>query len=268
MIGLQQAAPVQQAAASFFVPITVAYLAACGGWLLLARLLPGLRLWPPPEQEAQARSSRPWLDLGVALLAAAAVLALGQAYNAGWLLPSGEGIASYVSFNVNTLLIFSPLFAVMLLRRQGPDSVYLSARALPQKLAAGAALALVGLAVFLGLRGELDRAPAVLAGTVAPRSLEHAIPVFLEGVAVAFLFVRLRWALGAPAALLVPCLLFAAAHVHGDIEQGRPAAGVVAFFALNTLLPCAIFAVVARSRDVVWIGVVHYVLDVAIEAFG
>ncbi len=173
-----------------------------------------------------------------------------------------------MAFNLNTLLIFSPLFAVAAVCRHGLASMFLSARGLPLKLAVGLALALLGLAVFLGLRGELHRAPDVLAGAVAPRALAHALPVFLEGVALAFLYVRLRWALRSVAALLLPCVLFAAAHVPRGIDEGQALGEIAAFFALNVLLPLPILWVVVRSRDVIWIGVVHFVLDVAIDAFG
>jgi membrane protease YdiL (CAAX protease family) len=115
--------------------------------------------------------------------------------------------------------------------------------------------------------GELALVPDTLARSVRGRSLNHLLPVFLEGVAVAFLWTRLAGVLGPRAALVVPCLLFAAAHVPSGIERGDGPWTLAAFFALNTLLPLAILANVARSRDVVWVGVAHYFLDVAIRAF-
>ena len=67
--------------------------------------------------------------------------------------------------------------------------------------------------------------------------------------------------------LVVPCLLFAAAHIPRQLEAERGAGAIAAFFALDTLLPMAIFATVIRSRDVVWIGFAHYVMNVATGAF-
>jgi len=42
---------------------------------------------------------------------------------------------------------------------------------------------------------------------------------------------------------------------------------IAAFFLLNTLLPTAVLYVVQRSADCIWIGIVHYLMDVAIDAF-
>ena len=122
--------------------------------------------------------------------------------------------------------------------------------------------------VFCGVRGEWGRIPEVLAETVGGRELAHFVPVFLEAVGVAFVFVRLQWVMGRTWALLVPCLLFALAHVPGQLDDGRSAFHIAAFFALDTLLPLVIFAVVVRSRDVIWIGFAHYIMDVAIDSFG
>ena len=67
--------------------------------------------------------------------------------------------------------------------------------------------------------------------------------------------------------MLIPCLLFAIAHVQRGIDSGQTTSELIAFFVLNTALPFVIFLTVVRSRDVVWIGLVHYLLDVATRAF-
>jgi hypothetical protein len=208
----------QQASAAFFVPIVAAWLGVCLLWWALDRARPGLwpRVEPPP-------SERPWLDFGLVFVVAAALLGVGQLYRAGWLLPAATGAWSHLTFNLNTLIIYSPLFLALALRRQPLSTVYLSARGLGTKLAVGAVLALSGLALYQTLRGELAAFPAVLGEAVA--------------------------------------------HVPRGIESGLGPAEIAAFFCLNTLLPLAIFFVVFRSRDVVWVGVVHYLLDIAIDAF-
>jgi hypothetical protein len=82
---------------------------------------------------------------------------------------------------------------------------------------------------------------------------------------MAFAFVRLRWVIGTAAAIAIPSLLFAAAHVPGQVEAGRDVVHIAVFFAFNTALPAAILWTVQRSRDVVWIGLVHYLMDIAIR---
>jgi hypothetical protein len=253
---------VQQAALAFFGPVTVAWLVICGVWLLFAR---SQALRPGPFPKAPPR---PWRDVGLALTAAAAVLALGEAYRRRWLLPAADGWRGLLLFDCNQLIIFAPVFVVMLVRGQGLDTALVPRMAWGMRFLVGALLGLLGSVVLLGMRGELAKGPALLLDAVSLRSLAHFLPVFLEGVGIAFLFVRLRWAMGPWRALLVPSLLFAAAHVPRDIQEGHSPGHVIAFFVFNTLLPLVILGAVVRARDVVTLGVAHYVMDVAIEAFG
>ena len=167
----------------------------------------------------------------------------------------------------NTLIIYSPIAVALWAQRQPASAVLLSRTALGRKLVTGLLLAVLAVTVYLGLRGELGLMATTAARCVEGRSLAHFLPVFLEGVAVAFLWTRLRAAVGPVPSLLIPCLLFAAAHVPRAIEERQSVATIAAFFVFNTMLPLAILATVARSRDVVWVGVVHWFMDVAIRAF-
>lgn len=108
--------------------------------------------------------------------------------------------------------------------------------------------------------------PAILSRLLEPQRLVNLPAIVLEGVAVAFVFVRLRWALGLGPAVLVPAMLFAAAHVPGQLHQGHRLAYVIAFFVFNASLTTAVLLVADRSADVLWLGLIHYVLDVAIAA--
>jgi hypothetical protein len=135
------------------------------------------------------------------------------------------------------------------------------------KLITGLVLGIAAVAIYLGVSGRLGDLPGVLLESVMPRSLEHALPVFLEGVALAFLFVRIRWTFGLPAALLIPSLLFAISHIPRQLNDNLPPEHIALYFALNTLLPVAILYVVQLSADVIWLGIIHYLMDVAIRAF-
>lgn len=251
----------QTATSDFFVPLAIAYLAACGGWLAFdARRK--LRLEQPPD----AGTSRPYFDLGLTFAAVAGIFAWGEVYRRGWLLPTGDGILGGAGWLINNAVIYSPLAMVLTYRRQGTETIFLTLRNLPTKLALGTALGVVSVLLFLAARGETSRISEIATAAVNPRTMVNFVPVFLEGVAVAFIFVRLRWACGTTVALVLPALLFALAHVPGQMEVGRSAIVMLAFFAFNSALVVAILATVARSRDVIWIGMVHYLLDIAIRA--
>jgi hypothetical protein len=251
----------QSATWHFLAPVAVAYLAACGGWLCYDRMR-GLTRGQRPRDE----SNRPWLDFALAIAAAAGIFALGEVYRRGWLLPTGNDWRGRLGWTVDNLIIFSPIAAVLVLRRQGVDTLFLSAYRLPEKIVLGVVLGVASLSTYSAMRGEIDQIGPRLAASVEPEKLVDFLPVFLEGVALAFGFVRFRWLVGTAAALVVPAMLFAAAHVPGQVANDRTLVYMAVFFAFNSTLAAAILWTVARSRDVVWIGIVHYLMDVAIEA--
>lgn len=253
---------VQTATTDFFVPIALAYIAVCVVWLV-TRAVAQSR-W---EEEPHRETERPWLDFGMIFVAAISVLGIGQVYRQGWLLPALPGAWGNLTAAINLCIPYVPLFLIVAIRRQPLDTVWISKRALPWKIGTGILAALVGVFVFYGARAELERLPEVVTGLMKSRSWVHAPAVFLEAVAVAFIFVRLRWVSNSVIAIAVPCTLFALAHVPSGFASDRPLWEIGAFFVFNSALAALIFSVVMRSRDVIWIAIPHFVLDIAIRAF-
>jgi hypothetical protein len=251
----------QTASAYFLLPVAAAYLTICGLWLVY-----DWRRRMSASEPELPRSEHPYWDLALTVAAAAGILLLGAAYRRGWLLPAAGGVPGRVGWLVDNAIIYSPIAAVLIYRRQSTATVFLSGLRWVEKILLGLALGVVAVAVYCGLRGELGEVPRYLQSAVAGDKVVDFVPVFLEGVALAFAFVRLQWAIGRKAAILIPCLLFAAAHVPGQVESGRDFPHMAVFFAFNTALPAAILSTVARSRDVVWIGLAHYLMDIAIRA--
>ena len=246
----------------FFVPIIVAYFAAAGLWMLLPRLRPGL--WPA---RSRLETDRRWLDFALVFVAVAAVLGAGELFRRDLLLPAREGLIGDLFWWLNNLIIYSPLFFILAARRQTTQTVYLTTERLWLKLVVGLVLGGASVAIYTGLRGELTAWPEVLAGSVHRENLRHFLPVFLEGVAVAFAFVRLRWSVGLWPALLIPSALFAAAHIPQQMEGGMAALEMIAYFGTTGLVAFGVLYVLERSRDIVWIGIVHYLMNIAIGAF-
>jgi len=251
----------QTATAYFLLPVAAAYLTACALWLAYDRRFKLCQSEPPLGE-----SDHPYWDLLFTVVAGAGIFLLGAAYRAGWLLPTGDTAAGRIGWLVDNAIIYSPIAAVLVIRRQSSRTLFLSATRLPEKILLGLALGVVAIVVYSALRGELPLVPGYLASTVDVDKLVNFVPVFLEGVALAFAFVRLRWAVGVTAAIAIPSILFAAAHVPGAIEAERGPSYIAIFFAFNTVLPAAILWTVGRSRDVVWIGLAHYLMDIAIRA--
>ena len=252
----------QQIEWRFFLPVLAAYCLPALG--LLAYVRSSGSIWPAA---APFRPARPWLEFWIAIGAALAVLAMGQAYRAGWLLPTSDTIWGRLAWVLDNLLIFAPLFIVMLWRRQPLSTAWISPGRLWLKLAAGLLCGLLGLAIYLGLRSELDQAGAVLTHALDPAALVNFPAVLLEGVALAFLFVRLRWAVGFWPAALLPAVLFALAHFPGAIADGADWQRLLAFGLFNTGIVVAILALLENVQDVIWLALLHHLMDAAIQAY-
>ncbi len=122
--------------------------------------------------------------------------------------------------------------------------------------------------VFQLLRGDIAATPQALQKSISLHALSHFPAVFLEAVAVAFVFVRLRWVVGTFWAIAIPSVLFALGHVPSGIEYDRTVTELLTFFMFNSCFAATICGVVAKSRDVIWIAIPHYILDVASGLFG
>lgn len=252
----------QQATLLFFGPVAVAYLVAASVWLIYDLKFPGRWL-----REPLPPSSRPYRDFFLAIIAAAGIGIFGALYRAGWLLPTGDDWTGRLGWTIDNLIIFSPLAVVLIARRQGLETVFACPKQVVTKITAGVVLGVLAVSLYHVLRGELLSIDNTLRAALSPEALSNFVPVFLEGVAIAFLFVRLRWAFGHIPSLVVPALLFAASHVPGSIADGESWAKIVAFFLFNSALTVALLYVIQRSQDVIWFGIIHYLMDVAIKAF-
>ncbi len=253
---------IMQSNAFFMVPIVLCYGIICGLWFLLDRKGWLWRIAPIKTPE------KPWVEFLVAILVAIAVLAVGQLYSYGWLLPSPENkIGAGISWMLNNVIIFSPIWGVLIIRKQSLSTVLLSKNDLVKKVIFGLVSSLIGIVVFIGLRNEWGRFSEILSHALTYKSLINFPAVFFENVALAFLFVRFRWVVGAKWAIIIPAIIFALAHVPGSIAEGDPWGHILTFCVLTSSLTVMILYTAYRSRDILWLGFVHYLIDVTIKAF-
>ncbi|MEM7296657.1 MAG: CPBP family glutamic-type intramembrane protease [Bacteroidota bacterium] len=253
---------IMQSNSFFILPLTVSYLAICGLWFLLNKYR---KSWQIVFIDT---SKKPWVDLILGIVAAVAILAIGQLYSAGYLIPRIDNeLLNRLTWPLNNILIFSPIFIVLILRKQNLKTVFISKRDLPIKLTFGLASSFIGIVLFTALRGEWNRIPEILNHAIQAETLSNFPAIFFENMAVAFLFVRLKWVVGIKWAISIPALLFALAHVPGSLAEGDPWSHILTFFFLTGSLTTVILYTAYRSRDIIWLGVVHYFMDVVIKAF-
>ncbi len=253
---------IMQSNTFFIIPLTAAYGTICLMWFLLARL--GWS-WKP---SAIAIPDKRWTELLWAIPTIIGVLVFGQLYTAGWLIPSATDVVlDRLSWVANNFIIYSPIFLNLYLRKQGTSTIFISHAGLGKKLIFGTVSTTLGILVFVGLRGEWERLTDIVLSTFSWHGLGNFPAIFFENIALAFLFVRLKWAVGTKWAIGVPSILFAVAHVPGSLAEGDPWGHILTFFFLTGGLTVFILYTAYRSRDIIWLGVAHFVMDVAIKAF-
>ena len=234
--------------------LLVGYGAAVAGWWALARLIPSL--WPRREPD---RFASPWREVGWAVLGGLGVVAVGQLYVHGWLLPKREPVAPLIEA-LNQVLIFAPILAVPLLRRHSLRTAWLPLDRLVARLFVGLGLAALAILAFTLVREGSDPWPRVVPRVYQPGNFGLAVQVLCEDVAIAILFVRIAAAIGLRGAIVLVACLFAAAHIPSMLATGASAAEV-AGLALDAGLGLVVIGTAQRSADVWWLWCVHYAMD-------
>lgn len=197
--------------------------------------------------------------MGFVLIAIVLVLVLGQLWSRGIRLPNTGAMGPFFE-SINQLIIFAPILAVPIVRRDNLASAWIRLDRLPLRVAVGVGLSLVALLLFAVLEQGAPSWIDSVAGVYRPSKVHLAVQVLLEDLAIAILFVRLSAAAGPRAAILVVAGLFAAAHIPAMLAQGdllAEFAGLLRDVGLGVL----VLGTVSRSADVAWLWPVHYSLD-------
>lgn len=240
--------------AGHYTPLALSYLVGLGGWLLAARLLPGV--WPP---ETVSPFPHPWRELGIALAGGVGVVAMGQLWSAGIRLPE-DGAAGPLLGTINQAFIFAPILAVPAWRRQPWSSAWLPSSRIATRLLVGLAISTLAVGAYSLLRQGADP-PWILLGRIWRYDrIDEMAQVLFEDLTIAILFVRLAGAIGGSRATVGVACLFAAGHVPAMLSGGATGpelAGLVRDAALGV----AVILVLRRSRDVLWFWCLHFCLD-------
>jgi len=250
---------IQQNELVFYLPVISGYLVAC---LVAWRLFLSFDLWGQLKDE---RPEKPVKELIFSLLAVVLIFVIGRFYEAGFLLSSKQYPSAV--WIVNNLIIFSPMFLCLWWRKQHLESVLISFHAIHKRLSVGLVAAILGVATFLLLRAEGFRWVEVLSRGIVPKNLANFVAVFLEGMVIAFLFVRLRWVSNLKIALAVPSILFAIGHLPSMIADGDPWWHMTLMSLVTGTISVFVLFTCCKARDIIWLGIVHYFMDVAIRAF-
>lgn len=253
---------IQEVSLNFFAPITIAYLCACLLLLLANKLFKRL------SDEELSPPNGPYREAFASLIAVVGLLLIGNFLRLDKMF-STELTEPWKGFFwvIVTLEIYSPVLLSLWFRHQDLRSVYVDHYGWPLKALIGLALGICCSVIFLLLRNEAYRLSEIPMQLVQWKSLKNFPAVFMEGVTVAFLLVRLQWAFGIRISILIPSLLFAAAHIPNSLAEGRTLIEVLFFVLLNSGICAFVLYTCFKTKDVIAFGIVHYFLDVCIKAF-
>ena len=224
------------------------------GWLVFNRLIPDL--WPACSAP---HFEKPWKEVGWALLASLGIIAIGQLYQAGIRLPV-SGAMGQILESVNQLAIFSPVFLLLYFRKQPLTTAWLPAKSVWLRIAVGLVLALLAIFLFTLFRSDSNGWLTVLEQVYHYQNLSFLVQVFLEDVAIAVLFIRVRSAIGLRGAIILVAALFALGHIPAMISAGVSFSEFSSLI-LDTLLGVGVIFVIQKSADILWFWMIHFAMD-------
>ncbi len=234
--------------------LLIGYGVALGGWLIIAKL--NVKLWPRRETIA---FSHPWYEIGWAILALIGILAIGQLYQRGWMIPTSGSLAPLLDA-LNQILIFSPLILLFIFRIKSFQDIWLQSDRVWLRLIIGLGLALVAILAFTVVRTGSSNWFEVVPRVYNPKNISYLVQVFLEDVAIAIMFIRFRAAIGLRLTIILVAILFAAGHIPALLAGGASAGELVGLI-FDAGLVVAVLWFIQRSADIWWIWCVHFAMD-------
>lgn len=219
-------------------------------WIVMLALRPTFLSRPTVSFE------RPWLEVGLVIVAAIAVIGVGQLFVRNMLLPE----TSELTKSLNQLIIFSPILILLAVRGGLFARAYLPLNAAPLSLVVGAILAAVALVAYATAAGNPAGVVKLAASIVVPTNIHHVVQVLLEDIAIAALLARVAAALGGRVAVVVVAVLFAASHIPALLANGAAPTQLISL-GLDTLIGVMVLGAVIRTQNIWWFWVLHSAMD-------
>jgi hypothetical protein len=242
---------------NFEIAVYLSWLVGVGLLLLFIRLLPAQ--WPAREP---VRLEHPGREVLWAL--AAVVLLVGISVATDNLLRTWKRHPSFGAwvFFGQLLLVYSPIFALLLWRGQGFKTCFLRFDKLPVKIPVGIAVALIASFIFLLVRGQAGAFPQFLT-TLGKGGVIAMLQTFMEGFGIGFLLYRLGAWIGIGWSSVVVAVLFMGAHIpnytSGAFHLSLPVALLAAL--AHAGIAVLVLLGVWKSQDIIAVGVLHWFIN-------
>jgi len=202
--------------------------------------------------------SKPYVDFLLAIVAVISIIAIGQLYINGYLIPNKSN--NQLLDALNQFLIFSPTFILVLVRKQALESIWLRSDKLLLRISIGLIIAISSLFFYWIIRSDVPSFDQVLVRVYQPQNISKFVQVFMEDITIALIFVRLSNWIGNRWTIVIVASLFAASHIPSMISSGY-AITELSSLIFDTFIGVLILSAVSKSRDIWWFFMLHFAMD-------
>jgi len=212
------------------------------------------RIW---NNQKEVSFQKPWLEFVYAIIAVLGILGIGQLYIRELLLPNNGNV---VVDAINQVLIFSPTFLLLLIRKQSLDTIWVPRTKVIIRLAIGLAITLIALFVYYLIRKNANDFGSILVNTYHPKNISYLVQVFMEDITIALIFVRLSAWIGNKKAIILVSILFAAGHIPSLLANGFVITELGSLL-FDMAIGIVILSALSKSKDIWWFFMLHFALD-------
>lgn len=235
-----------------YISLLSSYSVGMGLWFLLNYLFPSL--W---RQEGRINFNKPYLEFILSIIAVLTILGIGQLYIRGLLIPNdGNNFLDAI----NQLIIFSPVFVLILIRKQSVMTLWLPKSRIIIRLFVGLILALCCIFTYWLTRSDTNGLGNILTNIYHYQNISHLVQVFMEDVTIALIFVRLSVWIGNKWSILIVAILFSAGHIPSLLTNGASLIDLSSLL-IDTFLGVLVLIAVSKSRDIWWFFMIHFAMD-------
>lgn len=237
-----------------YIGLISAYLISICLWFNIAKYTK-MFLWASP---INYKPTKPSLEFGLSILTVVVILIIGQLYLRDWLIPNTNKNVFVDAFN--QIIIFSPIIALLIIRNDPIESLWLRKDHILQRVLVGFILALIALFITWIIYNSTRPFVELIGHTFNIKNTSHLTQIFLEDITIALVLVRLSTWIGKYKAILIVSILFAASHIPSMIVNG------VTFNEMGSLILDSIIGVIvlialSKSQDIWWFIPLHFVMD-------
>ncbi|MBS1508581.1 MAG: hypothetical protein JSS79_18235 [Bacteroidetes bacterium] len=242
---------------SYYLVLSISYLTAIPlGWMAM------MKMYPSIASESATRAAPSYKRLFVMIACIVAVIAIGQLYVYGFLMPEITAGSIRIGESINQVLIYSPFLIYALLEYCRGSEIWVPKQHWKQSLMMGTLLSFVAMIVFWFLTRHHSFL-TIVHNAYHVKNTHHAVQIFLEDLSIALLVSQLTLAVmprHVISGTLLVALAFAFAHLPGNLHAA-PLMTLIIERLCDAALVFGVVQALRQTRDFLWLFPIHFAMD-------